>query len=51
MNITERSAKADIIDASIEVIDTQAEQIQELQQRQTVLIVALSSVFCFWFLF
>jgi hypothetical protein len=37
MNITTTSTKADIIDASCEVIDTQAEQINDLRERQLVL--------------
>ena len=37
MNISERSSKAEIIDASCEVIDSQAHQIGELQERQLVL--------------
>jgi hypothetical protein len=46
MNITTASTKADIIDASCEVIDTQAEQINDLQQRQLILwaIVGILSV-------
>jgi hypothetical protein len=37
MNITTASTKADIIDASCEVIDTQAEQIDDLRERQLIL--------------
>ena len=37
MNITTASTKADIIDASCEVIDTQAEQITNLKERQLIL--------------
>ena len=37
MNITERSSKADIIDAALELTDSQAERIAQLEQRQTVL--------------
>jgi hypothetical protein len=37
MNITTASTKADIIDASCEVIDTQAEQINDLRERQLIL--------------
>ena len=37
MNITHASTKADIIDASCEVIDTQAEQISDLKERQLIL--------------
>ncbi len=39
MNITASSTKADIIDASMELITTQDEQIADLKQRQTILIV------------
>jgi hypothetical protein len=37
MNINERSTKADIIDASCELIDSQAERIADLEERQLVL--------------
>jgi len=37
MNVSERSSKAEIINASCEVIDSQAHQIGELQERQLVL--------------
>lgn len=37
MNITHASTKADIIDASCEVIDTQAEQITNFKERQVIL--------------
>jgi hypothetical protein len=37
MIITQSSTKAEIIDASCEVIDTQQEKISELQERQLVL--------------
>lgn len=37
MIINHSSTKAEIIDASCEVIDTQREQINELQERQLVL--------------
>lgn len=37
MIITQSSTKAEIIDASCEVIDTQQEQINELQERQLAL--------------
>jgi hypothetical protein len=39
MNITAASTKADIIDASLEVITTQDEQIADLKQRQSILII------------
>lgn len=38
-NITVASTKADIIDASMEIIETQSEQITALQERQLVLLV------------
>ena len=41
MNITERSSKADIIDAAVELTSTQAEKISELQQQQTILLIML----------
>ena len=41
MNITERSSKAAIIDAAMELTESQAEQIAQLQERQTVLLVLL----------
>jgi len=46
MNITMRSSKEDIATAAVEIIDTQAEQLETLQQRQRVLwaLVALLSV-------
>ena len=46
MNITASSTKAEIIDASCEVIDTQAEQINDLKERQLILwtIVGILSV-------
>ena len=36
-NITAASTKAEIIDASMELIETQAEQITALQERQLIL--------------
>ena len=41
MNITERSSKADIIDAAVELTSTQAEKISELQQQQAILLILL----------
>ena len=41
MNINERSSKADIIDAAVELTSTQAEKISELQQQQTILLIML----------
>ena len=43
--INERSNKADIIDASCEVIDTQAEQLKELKVQRRYLIVAVAALF------
>ena len=37
-SITAASTKADIIDASMEIIETQSEQITALQERQLVLL-------------
>ena len=37
MNITPASTKADIIDASMEIIETQSEQITALKERQFIL--------------
>lgn len=39
VNITAKSTKSEIIDASLEVIMTQDEQISELKQRQTILFI------------
>lgn len=44
MNITERSSKADIIDAAIELTDSQSELITNLRQQQRSLIIALAVV-------
>lgn len=44
MNITERSSKADIIDAACELTDSQAERIAQLEQQQTVLFGLLAVV-------
>lgn len=43
MNTTERSSKAEILTASLEMIDGQADRIADLEQRQAVLwaLVAL----------
>jgi hypothetical protein len=38
-NVTASSTKAEIIDASIELIEIQAETITDLQDRQLVLLV------------
>lgn len=41
MNINERSSKADIIDAAVELTSMQAEKISELQQQQVILLIML----------
>lgn len=42
--ITERASKAEIISAACELADSQAQQIEELQQRQTILLAFLGLV-------
>jgi hypothetical protein len=42
MNITTNSTKADILDASCELIDTQAEQIQQLKDQQVILLTLVT---------
>jgi hypothetical protein len=37
MNITEKNTKAEIVSASCEIIDSQADIINQLQERQLVL--------------
>ena len=46
MNVTMRSSKEEIATAAVELIDTQAEQISQLQQRQAILwaLVALLAI-------
>lgn len=46
MNVTMRSSKEEIATAAVELIDTQAEQIAQLQQRQAILwgLVALLAI-------
>lgn len=46
MNITMRSSKEDIATAAVEIIDSQQERINDLQQRQVVLwgLVALLAI-------
>ena len=41
MNITARSSKADIIDAALELTESQAGQISELKQQQVLLLILL----------
>ena len=50
MNITERSSKADIIDAAVELTSNQAEQINALQQQQTILLILLGILASLWLL-
>lgn len=40
--ITERSTKAEIIDAAMELTDSQADRIAALEQRQQVLLALLA---------
>ena len=51
MNITEKSTKDEIISASCEIIDSQAEKISRLEQQQTALfwVVGLISVWLILF--
>lgn len=46
MNITEKSTKADIIDTACELIDSQSERLDAMQQQQRILwaLVALQAV-------
>lgn len=46
MNVTMRSTKEDIATAAVEIIDTQQERIDQLQQQQAVLwgLVALLAI-------
>jgi hypothetical protein len=39
--ITERNTKAEILTAALEITDHQQDQIQTLQQRQTILLALL----------
>jgi len=50
MNITERSSKADIIDAAVELTSSQEEQISALQQQQTILLILLGISASLWLL-
>ena len=45
--ITERSPKEELVTSAVECIDTQAEQIKQLQQQQQVLI-AIAGVLLLW---
>jgi hypothetical protein len=44
MNINERASKAEIISAACELTDSQAQQIEELQQRQLILLALLGAL-------
>ena len=44
MNINERASKAEIISAAVELTDSQAQQIDELQQRQMILLALLGAL-------
>jgi hypothetical protein len=44
MNTTLRSSKEEIATAAVEIIDTQQDRIDELQQRQTILLALLGLV-------
>ena len=44
MNINERASKAEIISAAVELTDSQAQQIEELQQRQLILLALLGAL-------
>ena len=46
MQITEKSNKAEILSASCELIDTQAEKIEALQQQQQILVAISVTLFC-----
>jgi hypothetical protein len=50
MNITERSSKADIIDAAVELTSSQEEQIATLKQQQELLLILLGVVATLWLL-
>jgi len=41
MNINERASKAEILSAAVELTDSQARQIEDLQQRQAILLALL----------
>jgi hypothetical protein len=44
MNINERTSKAEIISAAVELTDSQAQRIDELQQRQLILLALLGAL-------
>jgi hypothetical protein len=44
MNINERASKAEIISAAVELTDNQAQRIDELQQRQLILLALLGAL-------
>lgn len=51
VTINERSTKEQIIDSSLEIIDTQSEEIDNLRQQQKVLITGLALLLLFNALF
>ena len=51
MNVTERSAKADIIDAAVELTDSQAERIADLENDRTALWVLAAVLLVYSVLF
>ena len=48
-NIHERSSKEELISAACEIVDTQAQQITELQEQQRILI-AVAGALLVWVL-
>lgn len=42
MNVTERTAKAEVLTAACELADYQADRISELQQRQGILLALVA---------
>lgn len=49
-NVTLRSSKEEIATTAVEIIDTQQEQIQTLQERQTILLALLGALSILWLL-
>lgn len=49
-SVTLRSSKDEIATAAVEIIDTQQEQIQTLQERQTILLALLGVLSILWLL-
>ena len=44
MNITARSSKEDIIDSSIEIIDTQSERIEAMKEERKIMVYAIAAL-------